>query len=343
MLGGVQQRHGDDAVHAVLPVEFRDADGIEIGPGNQTHLLLPVVDVDDFLRLIQIHETVLGGDVVDEVFVLSDIPDDAVIPEVTDIQAVTALFLHQLMAFRETDIGTEVRQVGKNQIPFLKVFFHNLRVGGGEVDDAHVGSGFRQVVDDLGGGILLQLAGEEGIVLVASADFIEAFRGMGKTGHADGKTAVFLPGARHKTAQIVHLPLDHFAVLEKHLSVPGKLCPLACALEQGHACFFFNILYNMAQLRLGNVHGFRRLIDGAVLCNGNEIFDIAFIHDVNLLPDPTAGMMSAADDRSDHNFNIPIILFFITDFYTAARHSGIVFPYNPYIVNKLPIKAGFMI
>ena len=297
MLGGVQQGHGDDAVHAVLPVEFRDADGIEIGPGNQTHLLLPVVDVDDFLRLIQIHETVLGGDVVDEVFVLSDIPDDAVIPEVTDIQAVTALFLHQLMMLRETDIGTEVRQVGKNQIPFLEVFFHNLRVGGGEVDDPHVGPGFCQVVDDLGGGILLQLAGEERIVLMASADFIEAFRGVGKAGHADGKTAVFLPGARHKTAQIVHLPLDHFAVLEKHLAVASELCSLAGALEQRHSRFFFNILYNMAQLRLGNVHGFRRLIDGAVLCNGNEIFDIAFIHDVNLLPDPTAGMMSAADDR----------------------------------------------
>ena len=81
MLAAAQERDGNHLVQGVLAQEFHDAHGEEIGPGQQGHLLLPVIDVDHFPGIVQVDGAFFRADVVDEVLVLADVPDKAVVLE----------------------------------------------------------------------------------------------------------------------------------------------------------------------------------------------------------------------------------------------------------------------
>ena len=146
------------------------------------------------------------------------------------------------------------------------------------MDDPHIGIAVLHLGNHIQGGGFAQVVGKAFRILVAPADFVETFGGMGKTGHAYVQAAaVLLPGGG-KVPELVHFPEDHLGMGQDPLAVQGQPGTLAGTAEQGEAHFFFQLFDDVAELGLGYVHGFGRPGNGPVLGHGGKIAKIVGVH-----------------------------------------------------------------
>ena len=146
------------------------------------------------------------------------------------------------------------------------------------MDDAHVGIAAFHLGNHVQGSRFTQVIGKTVHVLVPAADFIEALGSVGKTGHAYIQAAGILLPAAGQVLQLVQFLQDDPAVGQDPLTVHGQTGSLAGAAEQGHAHFSFQLFDDVAELGLGNVHGFGGPGNGAVLGHGGKISKIVGIH-----------------------------------------------------------------
>ena len=115
------------------------------------------------------------------------------------------------------------------------------------------------------------------------ADLVEALGDMGEACHADLESR--LGGGRlcHIVVQFCHLCEDNFTVVQVVLALGGEPGAAARALKQREAALLFGNLQNMTQLRLRDEHCLCGMVDGAVLCNGDNVFDVICVQACLLL------------------------------------------------------------
>ena len=79
MLVGRAERNIHDIVVYALVGIFRNAYRVKIGARKEPNLLHAIVDIGDFCGVIEIHNAVLGRNVVKKVLVLPDVAHKAVV------------------------------------------------------------------------------------------------------------------------------------------------------------------------------------------------------------------------------------------------------------------------
>ena len=264
---------GDFIVQSLIRI-LRDAYGVKIRVREQADLFHAVVHVDDFRRVVQVHNTVLGCDVVEEVLVLADVAHKAVVQKIADIQFADLFIPEQFMFRGEKDIGLKAGYALKAKPLVLKIAEHALALGDGEMQDTDFGVAAGHIVHHIHG-IGLAEAQEEALpVLMPTGDIVKADRSVRETCHRDHKATALAVGLIDEAVQTVHLFQNNLAVGEETFAVSGEAHALIGALKQIKADFLFYALDDVRKLRLGNIHGLCGLIDGTVAGNTHKIFEI---------------------------------------------------------------------
>ena len=233
-----------------------------------------VVHIDDFRRVVQVHNAVLGCDVVKEVLILANVANKAVVQKIADIQFRDLLIPEQFMFRGEENIGLKAGYALKAEPLVFKIAEHALALGDGEMQDTDFGVAAGHIVHYVHGIGLAETQEKALSVLMPTGDIVKADRGVREARHRDHKPTALAVGLIDKAVQTVHLLENNLAVGEETFTVARQAHALIGALKQIKSDFLFYALYDVRKLRLRNIHGLCGLIDGTVAGNAHKIFEI---------------------------------------------------------------------
>lgn len=274
VLGAVLQGDICHVVQRALVRELCDADRIKVGGGEQADLLHAVIDIDDLGGIIQIHQSVLCGNVVEKVLVLTDIAHKAVGEKLVDVQLGNSFSAQQLVIRGKEDVGSEFCYGGEAQTAVFKIPLHGIGLVYGKMNDTDFGIAVCHIVDHVACARLPEAQKQIFLILMARADIIEAHGCVGEACHGDDQTTALPVRLADEMIQTFHLVQDHLAMGQKTLAVFREAGALIGAPEQVEAYLLLDALDDVAELRLRDIHGFCRLVDGAVLRDPDKIFQV---------------------------------------------------------------------